>query len=102
MLTRNLHRGTKARELLKPALCLLVSLAFAQSATAGGPLGVGVNAGAGAQVGAGANLPGAGVGAEIGAAGRVEAAGPNVRALENSNGRIVSDSEFGQDRAQAG
>lgn len=100
MLSCNLNRKTTVGKLATPALCLLVSLAFAQSASAGGPLGIGANVGAGAQVGAGVNLPRAGAGAAVGAAGRAEAASPNVRALENSNGQIVTDREFGLDRAQ--
>lgn len=94
MASRNLYRGNKARNLARPALCLLVSLAVAQSATAGGPLGVGVN------VGTNVNLPRASAGVGIGAAARTEAAAPDVRAVENSNGQIITGRESGPNRAE--
>lgn len=108
---RRKHMTTMAK-LAKPALSLLVSLAFAQSASAAGPLGAGVNVGAGVQVGAGANLPrvgasaggaaaiGAGAGTRVSPSGAAGAANPSVRALENANGQIVADREFGLDRAE--
>lgn len=55
------ERKHLTEKLAKPALCLLVAMAFAQSANAGGPLGAGANVGAGVQAGAGATLPRAGV-----------------------------------------
>ena len=66
-----------------------IALACAAPALAGGPGGHGAGARAGAGVGAGVNT-------SINAGGR----GPSATAMENSNGRFVTDREFGRDRAE--
>lgn len=100
MLTRNSDRKSVAGKWTGRALCVLASLAFAQVVTAAGPQ-AGGGASAGARVGVGgAAGTSIGIGTGAAAAGRVEAASPSTRALENSNGRIVEDREFGLDRAQ--
>ena len=66
--------------------------------TVGSALGTGANAG-GVVNGAG-NAINSGAGMATGAVGSIETASLNVRALENSNGRIVADREFGLDRAR--
>ena len=73
-----------------------IALACAAPALAGGPGGHGAGVRAGAGLGAGAVGVGAGVNTSINAGGR----GPSATAMENSNGRFVTDREFGRDRAE--
>ncbi len=73
-----------------------IALVCAAPALAGGPGGHGAGARAGAGVGVGAVGVGAGVNTSINAGGR----GPSATAMENSNGRFVTDREFGRDRAE--
>ena len=59
-----------------------------------------MGANAGGVVNGAGNAINSGAGMATGAVGSVETASPSVRALENSNGRIVADREFGLDRAR--
>jgi hypothetical protein len=84
------------KTLPKRSLLVFVALAAAQVAFAGGPGGK-----AGAAAGAGVTSPGAN--ATVGGASTIgagaAAASPSQRALDNSNGQIVEERKFGQDRA---